>query len=54
MHICLLQDLTPLNLASYYGHLDVVKVLLHYGAHVDALDEVRYTQFVFNGKPQCL
>ena len=48
-NIYLLQDLTPLNLASYYGHLEVVKVLLDYGANVDALDEVyhRYRLCVF-------
>lgn len=46
MCVCLLQARTPLNFASYRGYLEVVQILLEYGAHVDALDKVLFSMYV--------
>lgn len=32
---------SPLHLASYEGHIDIVKILLEHGAKVNATEEVK-------------
>lgn len=34
---------TPLHYASYNGHVDVVRILLNYGAHINAKNEAECT-----------